>query len=249
MLKLFENRFINTMNKLAVSVEDIKDQVRGNRDTQLMGTCLEADKDRLHGHNGMEPASSKMASDVFLKTMTHDIVFVITEQHNRLMLALEAQTQKLEAQTQRLDKLEQVCLHRTRSDEPRFDEPSFEEVLQTVGDLKVRLGKIRRKVVLFSRNLSLQRNMSADGIATPLFGPYNPRERARAALSVSPHTFHQSLPRNDVVHVRYGADEQPYRGARGRQRHGETARFELPTSSAGLQNETGPADELTIMSD
>ena len=64
--------------------------------------------------------------------MTHDVMSVLTEQHNRLMLALAAQTQKLEAHTQQLDKLERVCLHRTSrcSDEPMLDQvlrPPFDK--------------------------------------------------------------------------------------------------------------------------
>jgi hypothetical protein len=120
-------------------VSDGKDQVRGNRDTQPTGTRF-----------------------------THDIVSMLTEQHNSLLLALAAQTQKLEAQAQKLDKLEQVCLHRTRS-----DEPMFEEVHQTVDDLKERLGKLRSR--------SLQRHMSAtDDIASPLFGaPYSPQGKGQ----------------------------------------------------------------------
>jgi hypothetical protein len=90
----------------------------------------------------MERASSKVASDVLLKSMTNDIVSVLTEQHNSLILALAAQTQKLEAQTQQLDTLErvtnQVCLRRKPSDEPMFG-----DVVQTVGDLRKRLDKLR----------------------------------------------------------------------------------------------------------
>jgi hypothetical protein len=148
---------------------DGKDQVRGNRDTQpthTTGTCL-----------------------------THDIVSVLTEQHNSLLLALAAQTQKVEVQTQKLDQLEQVCLHLTRS-----DEPMFEEVHQTVGDLKERLGKLRsaqqalagesarerrplsfsvEEVVLNPRARSLQRNMSDtdDTAAQSLFGSYSPQDK------------------------------------------------------------------------
>jgi hypothetical protein len=147
-------------------VRDGKDQVRGSRDTQPTGTCL-----------------------------THDIVSVLTEQHNSLLLALAAQTQKVEVQTQKLDQLEQVCLHLTRS-----DEPMFEEVHQTVGDLKERLGKLRsaqqalagesarerrpwslsaEEIVLNPHARSLQRDMSAtdDTAAQSLFGPYSPQDK------------------------------------------------------------------------
>ena len=151
-------------------VRDGKDQVRGNRDTQPTGTCL-----------------------------THDIVSVLTEQHNSLLLSLAAQTQNVEVQTQQLDQLQtqlvQVCLHLTRSDEPRF-----EEVHQTVGDLKERLGKLRsaqqtfagegarerrpwsfsaEEVVLNPRARSLQRHMSDtdDTAAQSLFGSYNLQDK------------------------------------------------------------------------
>ena len=134
-----------------------KDQVPGNRDTQPTGTCL-----------------------------TRDIVSVLTEQHNSLLLALAAQTQKLEVQTQKLDKLEQVCLHLTRS-----DEPMFEEVHQPVDNLQERLGKLRsdregrplpfsaEEIGLNPRARSLQRHMSAtdDTASQSLFGPYSPQDK------------------------------------------------------------------------
>ena len=112
--------------------------------------------ENAHKTNGMEPASSKMASDVLLKSMTHDIVSVLTEQHNSLLLALAAQTQKLEAHTQQLDKLEHVleqaraclpiesvllehvCLHRTRSDEHREYFPWRTSPLRRTSKVRVR---------------------------------------------------------------------------------------------------------------
>jgi uncharacterized spore protein YtfJ len=137
MLKLFENRVVNTMNKLAVSIEDIKGGRFEGEDKGRDGT----------GGGGGGGAG-----------MTHDVMSVLTEQHNRLMLALAAQTQKLEAHTQQLDKLEHVCLHRTRSDEhrecsdggepPRSEfAPKIEEILQTVGDLKERLADAEAEVL------------------------------------------------------------------------------------------------------
>ena len=115
--------------------------------------------ENAHKTNGMEPASSKMASDVLLKSMTHDIVSVLTEQHNSLLLALAAQTQKLEEQTRKLNKLEQVCMHRNRS-----DEPMFEELVQTVVDLKERLGKLR------SAQQGLARENAREGLRLPSVG-------------------------------------------------------------------------------
>ena len=43
--------------------------------------------------------------------ITHDVMSVLKEQHNSLLLVLAAQTQEL-------GNLKQICLHRTRSDEP-----------------------------------------------------------------------------------------------------------------------------------
>ena len=66
---------------------------------------------------------------------------VLKEQHNSLLLVLAAQTQKL-------DNLEQICLHRTRSDEqrecsgepPRSEvAPKIDQIHQLVGNLKERL--------------------------------------------------------------------------------------------------------------
>ena len=122
MLKLFENRVINTINKLAVSIEDIKGGRFGGEDKRRDGG----------GGAGIDGAG-----------MTHDVMSVLTDQHNSLLLVLAAQTQKL-------DNLEHVCLHRTRSDEhrecscggepPRSEfAPKIEEILQTVGNLKERL--------------------------------------------------------------------------------------------------------------
>jgi hypothetical protein len=128
MLKLFENRFINTTNKLVVSIEDIK-----------LGRFGGEEKGRDGGGGGGA-------------CITHDdVMSVLTEQHNSLLLVLAAQTQKL-------DKLEQVCLHRTRSDEqrecsaggepPRCEfAPKMERILQTVSDLKERLTEAQAEVL------------------------------------------------------------------------------------------------------
>ena len=148
MLKLFENRVINTMNKFAVSIEDIK-----------CGRFGGVDKGRDGGGGGEGDGSG----------MTHDVMSVLTEQHNRLMLALAAQTQKLEAQTQKLDNLEQVCLHRTRSDkhreysgggEPPRSEfaPKIEEIPQTVGDLKERLADAEAEVLYLQDDLEEEKS-------------------------------------------------------------------------------------------
>jgi uncharacterized spore protein YtfJ len=135
MLKLFENRVINTMNKLAVSIEDIKGGRFGGED-----------KGRDGGGGGGGGGAG----------MTHDVMSVLTEQHNRLMLALAAQTQELEAHTQQLDKLEHVleqaraclpiesvllehvCLHRTRSDEHREYFPWRTSPLRRTSKVRVR---------------------------------------------------------------------------------------------------------------
>ena len=133
MLKLFENRFINTTNKLAVSIEDIK-----------RGRLAGEDKGR-DGGGGRGGGGAGMAND---------FMSVLTEQHNSLLLVLAAQTQKL-------DNLEQVCLYRTRPDEKRDCSawslsgetarsefaPKIEEILQTVEDLKKRLADAEAEVL------------------------------------------------------------------------------------------------------
>jgi hypothetical protein len=67
MLKLFENNFINTMNKLAVSIEDIK-----------LGRFGGEDKGRDGGGGGGGGGG-----------MTYDVMSVLTEQHNSLLLVLK----------------------------------------------------------------------------------------------------------------------------------------------------------------
>ena len=69
MLKLFENRVINTMNKFAVSIEDIK-----------CGRFGGVDKGRDGGGGGEGDGSG----------MTHDAMSLLTEQHNSLLLVLAA---------------------------------------------------------------------------------------------------------------------------------------------------------------
>ena len=120
MLKLFENRFIDTTNKLAVSIADIKRGRFGGKD---------------EGRDGGGGGASGGAGT------TQDVMSVLKEQHNSLLLVLAAQTQKL-------DNLEQICLHRTRSDEqrecsgepPRSEvAPKIDQIHQLVGNLKERL--------------------------------------------------------------------------------------------------------------
>ena len=162
MLKLFENRVVNTMNKLAVSIEDIK------------GGRFEGEDKGRDGSGGGGGGGAGM---------THDVMSVLTEQHNRLMLALAAQTQKLEAHTQQLDKLEHVCLHRTRS-----DEPMVEDLHQTMRDLKERLGELSvRAAQQFPaierararEQRPFRRHTPADDIASPLFVPYSPQDKGQ----------------------------------------------------------------------
>jgi len=131
MLKLFENRFINTTNKLVVSIEDIK-----------LGMFGGEEKGR-DGGGGGGGGGAGITND--------DVMSVLTKQHNSLLLVLAAQTQKL-------DNLEQVCWHRTRSDgqrecsgggeHPRSEfAPKLERILQTVGDLKERLAEAEAEVL------------------------------------------------------------------------------------------------------
>jgi hypothetical protein len=142
MLKLFENRFINTTNKLAISIEDIK-----------RGRFGGEDKGRDSGGGGGGGGACGM---------THDVMSVLTEQHNSLLLVLATQTQKL-------DNLEQVCLHHTRSDEqrecsgagepPRSEfAPKIEEILQTVVDLKERLAEAGAEVLDLRDDLEEERS-------------------------------------------------------------------------------------------
>jgi hypothetical protein len=152
MLKLFENRFINTTNKLAVSIEDIKHGRFGGEDKGRDGV----------GGGGVGGAG-----------ITHDVMSVLEEQHNSLLLVLAAQTQKL-------DNLEQVCLHRTRSDEqgqcsgggeppsrPEFA-PKIEEIHQLVGNLKERLADAdavkERLAIAEAECLDLQDNLEKEKI-------------------------------------------------------------------------------------
>ena len=109
MLKLFENRFIDTTNKLAVSIADIKRGRFGGKD---------------EGRDGGGGGASGGAGT------TQDVMSVLKEQHNSLLLVLAAQTQKL-------DNLEQICLHRTRSDEQRecSGEPPRSEVAPKIDQI------------------------------------------------------------------------------------------------------------------
>ena len=138
--------------------------------------------ENAHEANGMEPASNKMASYVLFKSMTHDIVSVLTEQHNSLLLALAAQTQKLEAQT-RLNKLDHVCLHHTPS-----GEPMFEELVLKVGDLKERLDKVR------SAQQGLAREKAREGLGHPSVGHELKKTEKFEALATLYHPPFSNLP-------------------------------------------------------
>ena len=162
MLKLFENRFINTMDKLAVSIEDIKrdgsrakplakpadaparsspppsPRAGSQRDATTPDFML--DQATLLDHQRLMQNLSDMLGREQEKERKRECDRQEerardAEQHNSILLALAAQTQKL-------DKLEQViqhvCLLLTRS-----DEPTFEEVHQKMDHLKDRLGKLR----------------------------------------------------------------------------------------------------------
>jgi hypothetical protein len=225
MLKLFENRFINTMNKLAVSIEDIKrgrssppfSQHAGNPsalDFMLDRTTLldhqrlmkelsdmlgrEREKEQKRECDRQEERARdehrERERDVLLKNMRDDIVLLKRKTHDlaqgcysreRTAGAVEnAHKAGLqEEDTIGSDKLEQVCLHRTRS-----DEPMVEDLHQTMRDLKERLGELSvRAAQQFPaierararEQRPFRRHTPADDIASPLFVPYSPQDKGQ----------------------------------------------------------------------
>jgi hypothetical protein len=125
--------------KHLISRDDAREGENAHKASLQEEDTLGSDWDLASGKasDGTQPERGNRHTQPTGTRLTRDIVSVLTEQHNRLMLALAAQTQKLEAHTQQLDKLERVCLHRTSR---CSDEPMLDQVLQTVGDLKEGLG-------------------------------------------------------------------------------------------------------------
>jgi len=175
--------------KHLISRDDAREGENAHKASLQEEDTLGSDWDLASGKasDGKQPERGNRHTQPTGTRLTRDIVYVLTEQHNRLMLALAAQTQKLEAHTQQLDKLERVCLHRTSR---CSDEPMLDQVLQTVGDLKQGLGvgKLRSSQQFLAverareRRLSprsLQQHVSAHDVASPLCtgtagGPYSP---------------------------------------------------------------------------
>ena len=120
--------------KHLISRDDAREGENAHKASLQEEDTLGSDWDLASGKasDGKQPERGNRHTQPTGTRLTRDIVSVLTEQHNRLMLALAAQTQKLEAHTQQLDKLERVCLHRTSrcSDEPMLDQvlrPPFDK--------------------------------------------------------------------------------------------------------------------------
>ena len=120
--------------KHLISRDDAREGENAHKASLQEEDTLGSDWDLASGKasDGKQPERGNRHTQPTGTRLTRDIVYVLTEQHNRLMLALAAQTQKLEAHTQQLDKLERVCLHRTSrcSDEPMLDQvlrPPFDK--------------------------------------------------------------------------------------------------------------------------
>ena len=120
--------------KHIISRDDAREGENAHKASLQEEDTLGSDWDLASGKasDGKQPERGNRHTQPTGTRLTRDIVSVLTEQHNRLMLALAAQTQKLEAHTQQLDKLERVCLHRTSrcSDEPMLDQvlrPPFDK--------------------------------------------------------------------------------------------------------------------------